>query len=403
MADTAATPITYSATAAADSISDLMDDMFPSETPAAPAAPAPPVKPADTRPVTKPQAFDDADAEVEEAGETEFAEGDEGEAVEEVEESGQVESPPDGEMLDPEFDDIPKSLADLNLPAPDPNRANVKFAVRDAEGEVEAPVDLAFTFKADGGKIFKDIPLAQLVGLAQRGVYNARVAEEARELREIIPQASQAINEYQKALTEMKAEYDLLMTSDEALDAARDRFHASQSPEGRVRSLEEELHRERETYQQKEDNRVRQTAVQSHVVPRLDSLAAAHSAVSMSEMAAQYDRLLAPLRRNGVIPPARMAEAIRLIDTELEPWVEEMNRVRLGQDRAATRRTTTSAKTAVAAQNKVRSIERRRVGTVTPVPSKTPNRGKPSGQPTIQTRESVMDDIRADIARQFGD
>jgi hypothetical protein len=352
----------------------------PADRPGAPKR-TPAAKPAETVPTDAEgaEAFDDADlaAEIEEEGDDEEGQG---EAAQEA-------------------DGTPR------LPAPDPKRPNVRFAVADAEGAIEPPTDLRFTFTADGGKVFKDVPLAQLVQHAQRGVFNQRVHDELAEYRSALPEIRSALDEYEEAVQTLSQRVERLLTDDEYLFTLRDEYERAQSPEARAERAERALRDRDEEAARTQRIAAVESFVSDRIAPRLDELVSqANGLVSWDEIWGRFDTLLSPYKVRGVIPPEKAGIMADVLERELAPFVEQLVETRQAKTTREAARTLAAQRAAKRAEQEASTLAKRQFARRALAPATGGARvAPPQGQPKpIRNTSDAFDSIMADAAAALG-
>jgi hypothetical protein len=350
----------------------------PTATPAArPATPAAEPAPTDAEGA---EAFDDADLAAEiDAEDADEADG-EGEA-----ESGEADGP--------------------RLPAPDPKRPNVRFAVADAEGAIEPPVDLRFTFTADGGKVFKDVPLAQLVQHAQRGVFNQRVHDELAEYRQALPEIRSTLDEYEEAVQTPSQRVERLLTDDEYLFTLREEYERAKSPEARAERAERALRERDEEAARTQRIAAVESFVSDRIAPRLDELVSqANGLVSWDEIWGRFDTLLSPYKVRGVIPPEKAGIMADVLERELAPFVEQLVETRQARSTREAARTLAAQRAAKRAEQEASTLAKRQFARRALAPAAGATRAAPpQGQPKpIRNTSDAFDSIMADAAAALG-
>ena len=209
-----------------------------------------------------------------------------------------------------------------------------QFQVYEGEDELEIP-DLKLKFKAAGEE--RELPLDRVVKLAQQGYYNEQRAEEMRQFREQLPQIEDTISSLQQQNEMLLQGWRRVLSGDEDfLEAERQEFLRTQSPEARAQRLEAELAAERGQTRQSQFERQAANFVQTQLVPELQNLEAEHPEVSFEEIVGRFNLLTAPLMVRGQIPPARFEQVSNLVNTELRPWVDAQNEKRISQKKAQT-------------------------------------------------------------------
>ena len=259
-------------------------------------------------------------------------------------------------------DDDPKAAAPAAEPAKEPEapapevpkviaQPITPFAVFDAEGEVEIP-NITLTFTA-GKKEYAQVPLDKVVRMAQA----APLAEQYRTEAERVPVLEQTLQEREAAIRQREADieqnnalYEKLLTNPDLYVQAVEAYQRLQSPEARAERAEREMQSLRQQQQQFEQQRQAQQSLtaaqeyaQSTIVPAITALTQQYaSVIDAEEFQDRFHTLTADLLEAGPhgrpwVPPTKLPEVERRVQTDLTQWAEA---------KAAKRRQSQSAATA---------------------------------------------------------
>ena len=257
-------------------------------------------------------------------------------------------------------DDDPKAAADAAPeadPAPETPKAPAviaapitPFAVFDAEGEVEIP-NITLTFTA-GKKEYAQVPLDKVVRMAQA----APLAEQYRTEAERVPVLEQTLQEREQAIRQREADieqnnalYEKLLTNPDLYVQAVEAYQRLQSPEARAERAEREMQSLRQQQQQFEQQRQAQQSVQGalqvaqeRIVPVVQALQQQYaSVIDAEEIADRFHTLTADLLEAGPhgrpwVPPTKLPEVERRVQTDLTQWAEAKAAKRRQSQTAAT-------------------------------------------------------------------
>lgn len=283
------------------------------------------------------------------------------------------------------------------------------FAVFDAEGEVEIP-DIKITFKA-GGKEYEQTPLDKVVRMAQ----SAPLAEQYREAAEKLPQVEQTAQQihaaYQKAVADIEANnalYERLLSNPDLYVQAVEAYQRLNSPEARAQRAEQEMQALRQQQQQVQQQQQAQHALseamsfaQARIAPAVDALQQQYaSVIEPEEFADRFHSLTADLLEAGPhgrpwVPPTKLPEVERRIQTDLAQWAEAKASKRRATHASATQQAQTEVKQAQsAAQQANRKLARAVAPARTPVAPDVP-REKP-----IKTAQDAVEAALERVRRQ---
>lgn len=271
---------------------------------------------------------------------------------------GVADETPEEPQVEIVRDDDPKAAAPVPEPEPVAPKAPAviaepitPFAVFDAEGEVEIPA-ITLTFTA-GKKEYAQVPLDKVVRMAQA----APLAEQYRVEAERVPVLEQTLQEREQAIRQREADiaqnnalYEKLLTNPDLYVQAVEAYQQLQSPEARAQRAEREAQTLREQQREYEQQRTAQqslaTAMQvaeQRIAPAIAALQQQYaSVIEPEDFADRFHTLTADLLEAGPhgrpwVPPTKLPEVERRIQTDLTQWAET---------RAAKRRQSQSAATA---------------------------------------------------------
>lgn len=262
-------------------------------------------------------------------------------------------------------DDDPKAAApaapetpkEPEAPAPETPKAPAviaapitPFAVFDAEGEVEIP-NITLTFTA-GKKEYAQVPLDKVVRMAQA----APLAEQYRTEAERVPVLEQTLQEREQAIRQREADiqqnnalYEKLLTNPDLYVQAVEAYQRLQSPEARAERAEREMQSLRQQQQQFEQQRQAQQSLtaaqeyaQSTIVPAITALTQQYaSVIDAEEFQDRFHTLTADLLEAGPhgrpwVPPTKLPEVERRVQTDLTQWAEAKAAKRRQSQTAAT-------------------------------------------------------------------
>lgn len=228
------------------------------------------------------------------------------------------------------------------------------FAVFDAEGEVEIP-NIAVTFTA-GKKEYEKVPLDKVVRMAQA----APLAEQYREQAERVPVLEQTLQEREQAIQQAiqtveqnNALYEKLLTNPDLYVQAVEAYQQMQSPEARAQRAEREAQTLREQQREYEQQRTAQQALtdaqriaQSRIVPAIDALQQQYASdIEPEEFADRFHTLTADLLEAGPhgrpwVPPTKLPEVERRVQTDLTQWAEAKAQKRRAAHQSAAQQVT---------------------------------------------------------------
>lgn len=278
-----------------------------------------------------------------------------------------VAPPTEGEEPAPVEGEAVEEVVEEKPPEP-PKPLLTKFQVFDKEGEVEVP-ELLFSFEADG-KRHEDVPLDKVVLLAQMGVYNHRKQQEtnqrlaeANSALQERDQKNQLVQQYEKYMVQ-------LLEDPEFLDAARQDYLQSQTPEAALKREKAQIEAERQQLAQQREGMAVEGFVKGYLSPRLTSLMAENPSVTEAEVVGLYTQLTAPLLVRGRLPVERFAEVQALVERDLAYQVKGIH-----AERAEAK--ATESKTLKAEQTKAQAAKRQLARAAAPRTAAPPSAPKP--------------------------
>jgi hypothetical protein len=202
---------------------------------------------------------------------------------------------------------------------------NIKFAVMDSEGEALVPPEgLSISFKADGGKKFEQKSLAEVVQLAQRGVYNQRLHDEVAQLRSSLPEINAHLAALEEQVQLSLTEAQRLLEDDEYLLARREQYAHESSPEARAERAERALEANRVQTREAQAQSEAAAVIESEIAPAIEALLD-EDFLTWEELWGRMDQFLTPHKRaDGVIPPEKAPAILRrVLENELTPWAQD--------------------------------------------------------------------------------
>lgn len=212
-----------------------------------------------------------------------------------------------------------------------------EVAIYDAEGnEVEFP-EVMVTYKANDRTLEK-VPLDKVIRMAQFGAYNEQRERESVSSRQEAEAARARIADLESANSQYEQYMSRLMQDEGFRVAAITQFQQLNTPEARLAAKDQEIQQIRQDQQQKEAQATAQGYVQREVAPRINALLAQlpqDDEVLITAFQGKTAYLTDHLKVNGQIPPQRLPEVVRLIDTVLGPWVESVTQGRKTADSKA--------------------------------------------------------------------
>lgn len=198
------------------------------------------------------------------------------------------------------------------------------FKVFDKEGELEVPEDLTFTFTANG-KVRENVPLPNILKLAQMGYYNHEREQEVKQKESAAEAAVQERDQLQATLADALTRIRRMLTEPDYYDSFRDAFNEYNTPDQRAARAEQEAQRAREMLAQQQEVMTVAQAIQSHFIPAAESLLRENPLVSDTELHGRFSILVAPLLVNGRLPAERIPYVMNLLQNDLATWVRAVN------------------------------------------------------------------------------
>lgn len=257
------------------------------------------------------------DEEVEEVlGAVEDEEEEEEEAVEKLGDDNEDDEDEDKEVEKPAADKDEKPVEEKKE-----DKAPADFEVFDEEGELdqEGIKTLKFKFKAQGK--LREVDGGKLVRLAKMGYHNEQLLEEVDAARTSKTQYEAAIQAEKERNDELVAYARKILADDEFLIKQREEYEKANTPEAKLQREREELKQERAELAQQEFARAA-----NNFVMKLDgALSQLHEKynkfVTDDEVRGRADRLIAPLKKNGVVPREHWSEVERIVTEDLTNWM----------------------------------------------------------------------------------
>lgn len=289
----------------------------------------------------------------------------------------------------------PQAATTPNEPAPAKQYA-AEFQAFDNEGELEIPDNLLISFKADGGKQFSKVPLDKVVRLAQQGVYNHGLQQEAQASREKDATISSLQEELatERAATERtRALAERLLTDDTFFEKALGEYQEYNSPEAQLARLQAENQALRDNKSKpavKSDVDQANEFFAAKAQPILSTIAQQFSSVTPEELIGRFMLLTAPLQVNGKVPPAKFALVERILVNELAPWAQNVHDTRAASVAERLKQERQHAKAKVDSANTKRQLAR------AVRPAGRPAADVPASRP-VSTADDAVASIMADL------
>lgn len=212
--------------------------------------------------------------------------------------------------------------------------AGLEFQVKASDGTpVSEFPDLTFKFQANGKEI--EAPLDKVVRLAQMGVYNEQREADVAQARTILSQRDTELETLRNANAEYEQYFEQFMRDDQFLANARAQYARQNSPEARLAAERQRLEMERAQMVHQQQLGQAQSYVTNRVAPAVERVGANNPLVSNEEILGKMQQLTAPLLVNGVLPPDRLFDVMRIVESDLTSWAEDRNASR-AQTTAAT-------------------------------------------------------------------
>lgn len=317
------------------------------------------------------------------------------------------ESEPEAAAAEP---DVPADPAEPAEPEPaEAPKPITQFALYDGEGEVEVP-PLYVTFKANG-KEYEKVPLDKVVRMAQ----SAPLAERYREAAEQLPSVQEAAQQIQTHYDQLQAEmaqnnalYERLLKDPDLYVQAVERYQQLQSPEARAHRAEQEAQALRTQQQQYQQQAVTQQALQqasefaaTRIAPVVNGLAAQYPGVlDLEELTDRFHTLTADLLEAGPhgkpwVPPAKLPEVERRVQTDLTQWAAQ----KASQRTASRTSATVEATKAVQRAQTDAQMAKRQLGRAT-APARTPIAPDVPREKPIKTASDAVEAALERVRRQ---
>lgn len=199
-----------------------------------------------------------------------------------------------------------------------------RIVVRTADGKYAPAPDVKLEFQV-GEKVYLKSP-AELVRMARDGVAGQQFRQEVQQFREQVPQLVQRYESLQQELEAQRALNLELLNDETAYLKRREEWDLLNSPQERLRRMEEQQQME---YQQRQ---AAHEAAQRHQVvlryyeqelkPVQDEILGNFPEVSLEAKLGRISIDTAALMQNGVIPPHRLPEYKAYLAGPFRDWVQ---------------------------------------------------------------------------------
>ncbi|GEM_PF-4266031 len=269
-----------------------------------------------------------------------------------------------------------------------------------ADGKpLEALPALAVTYAANG-KTLEKVPLDKLIRKAQLGEYNEQREQDSLAARQAAEQARAQLADLTAHNQQYAAFFERVLADDAFYQTAKASFAAQHTPEALLAAKDAEIaaiHRQ----QQESQTRAQSEAfVAQHIAPRITGLAQSlpQDDVTQKAFYGQIALLTAPLLVNGKVPPQRLPEVVRIIDTVLTPWAEQIVQSRAATDdreKATLRRQVEAAKVALTLAKK------REARVIAPQGRPGPTRDTPAAPPPPRSAEEANERFFAQLDKRY--
>jgi len=194
------------------------------------------------------------------------------------------------------------------------------FQAFDAEGELDVPEDLKFTFTANG-KVRENVPLDKVIKLAQMGYYSHERELTLKGKEEQAIQVTQENNNLKSTLDDALVRLRRVLTDREYAEELRAKYEEYNSPESRADRAEREVKEARESVHVMKEASVVAQATQTYLAPAVESLIQENPLVPEYEVMGRFSSLVAPFLVNGRLPAAQLPAIANLVDGDLTYWV----------------------------------------------------------------------------------
>lgn len=198
-----------------------------------------------------------------------------------------------------------------------------RIVVRTADGKFAPAPDVKLEFQV-GEKVYLKSP-AELVRMARDGVAGQQFRQEAQQYREQVPQLVQQYEALQQELEAQRALNLEILNDETAYLKRREEWDVLNSPQERLRRMEEQ---QRTEYQQRvaaQEVAQRQQVVlqyyQQEIAPVQDDILTNYPQVSQEAKLGRISLDTAPLMQNGVIPPHRLPEYKAYLEGPFKDWI----------------------------------------------------------------------------------
>lgn len=288
-----------------------------------------------------------------------------------------------------------------------PKKPHTTFALFNEKGETVDPAALGIReieFTANG-KTRRE-SLDKVVRLAQYGFYNEGLQQEVEQTKGLLPAKEAQIAQLEAEKQELLGYYEQMLTDDDFVDAAREKYARLNSPEARAERAERKLREVEESKQVQQHTAVVQQYLETELQPALAAILDAHPTVTFDELYGRFTMLTDPLRVNGVIPAQSIPNVNRAIVDQLLPYVGQLHTTRAeakqadearirGELTAAQQKAEAEAKAAREAAAKAEQAAHNRVArAIGPAGRASPDAPRPR---PVESAEDAMDSILAGL------
>lgn len=277
-------------------------------------------------------------------------------------------------------------------PKPTTREPVTQFKTLSADGtEVEAP-PLEIEYKADG-KVLRE-PLDKVVRRAQMGAYNESLVRDRDTLKGRAGELEMKLTEREQLVALREQQIERLLTDPSFFDQAKDAYDAYNNPEARAERAERALTERTLAEQRQAQEQVVIQFVQERLLPAYEELSEKYPSITGDEIRGRFDRLTAPWRVNGVIPPNRLPDVEHLLREDFGPWAAQLHESRTASARAVKDASATEVRRA---QEEAAAAKRTLAQATAPArTSGTASTAKPAR--TIRTADDAVADIEAMLA-----
>jgi len=206
--------------------------------------------------------------------------------------------------------------------------SKLPFRVFDNEGELEPPLDLKFSYKANG-KEYHDVPLEKLVQLAQMGHYNHEKHIETQKIKQEHTQVTQAYQQlqqqHQQTVQRFEQYLNMLAEDPTFYEEFVREYQSINTPEAKLAKLQQEREAERQTYQRAYEDWQLSSFVKDVLAPQYEQLLKEHPTVTKHEMLGRFTELVTPLLVQGRIPLSKLQDVQHLVEHDLSTWAKQLH------------------------------------------------------------------------------